>query len=61
MAYLKNNSNTNSEGAYMIGYVNSIGELVILVDIAADYNCFLDAKDFFKGQATIAKGDLRKH
>lgn len=57
MAYLKNNSNTNSEGAYMIGYINSLGELVIPVDIAADYGWFLDARDFSEGLVAVLKKD----
>lgn len=58
MAYLlKNDPTTNSEGAYMIGYVNSIGELVIPVDIAADYGWFLDARDFSEGLVAVLKKD----
>lgn len=57
MAYLKNNSNANSEGAYMIGYVNSFGEPVIPLDIAAGYGWFLDARDFSEGLVTVSKKD----
>lgn len=56
MAYLlKNDSNTDSEGVYMIGYVNIKDELVIPVYIAADYGWFLDARDFSDELVAVLK------
>lgn len=58
MAYLlKNDPTTDSEGAYLTGYVNSLGELVIPVDIAADYGWFLDVRDFSEGLVAVLNKD----
>ena len=41
----------------MISYVNSFGESVMPVDIAAGYGWFLDARDFSEGLVAISKKD----
>ncbi|WP_201596130.1 WG repeat-containing protein [Psychrobacter fulvigenes] len=58
MAYLlKKNMKSDSDGGYYIGYVNSSGEIVIPVDIAADYGWMLDARDFSEGLVAVLKKD----
>lgn len=58
MAYLlKKNLKSDSDGGYYIGYVNNSGELVIPVNIEADYGWMLDARDFNEGLVAILNKD----
>lgn len=58
MAYLlKKNLKSDSDGGYYIGYVNSSGEIVIPVNIEADYGWMLDARDFNEGLVAILNKD----
>lgn len=58
MAYLlKKNLKSDSDGGYFIGYINSSGELVIPVNIEADYGWMLDARDFNEGVVAILNKD----
>ena len=58
MAYLlKKNLKSDSDGGYYIGYVNNSGELVIPVNIEADYGWMLDARDFSEGVVAILNKD----
>ena len=54
MAYLlKKNMKSDSDGGYYLGYTNSSGELVIPVNIEADYGWMLDARDFSEGVVAV--------
>ena len=58
MAYLlKKNLKSDSDGGYYIGYVNSSGELMIPVNIEADYGWMLDTRDFNEGLVAILNKD----
>ncbi|MFZ2844090.1 WG repeat-containing protein [Psychrobacter sp.] len=58
MAYLlKKNLKSDSDGGYYIGYVNNSGELVIPVNIEADYGWMLDARDFNEGLIAVLNKD----
>ena len=58
MAYLlKKNLKSDSDGGYYIGYVNNSGELVIPVNIEADYGWMLDARDFNEGLVAVLNKD----